>query len=108
MVLKGDSGAERTHRGERGAILVMAAILMIAMMGVAAVAIDVSNARQVQRQARGTADAASLAGAQDLPSGIDVVATVKAYSADNLDASTSVIVTDSITTSSLGRSPPPV
>lgn len=68
---------------ERGAILVLAALLLTAMLAMSAVAIDLANARQHQRQARGSADAAALAGAQDLPEPARVVATVKEYVADN-------------------------
>ena len=77
----------RGGRGERGAILVVAALLMTSMLAMSAIAIDLANARQHQRQARGSADAAALAGAQDLPEPAKVVATVKEYAADNFDTS---------------------
>ena len=70
-------------RGERGAILVLAALLLVAMLTMSAIAIDLSNARQQRRQSQGSADAAALAGAQDLPDAAAVVATVKAYALDN-------------------------
>ena len=70
-------------RSERGAVLLMSAILAVVLLGFAAVAIDMSNARQVRRQAQGGADAAALAAAQDLPDPNAVVATVKAYSLAN-------------------------
>lgn len=72
-------------RNERGAILVVAALMMTALMAMAALAIDITNARQQQRQARGSADAAALAAAQDLPDPTQVVATAKAYALDNFD-----------------------
>ena len=70
-------------RGERGAILVLAALLLVAMLTMSAIAIDLSNARQQRRQSQGSADAAALAGAQDLPDAAAVVATVKDYALDN-------------------------
>jgi hypothetical protein len=73
----------RRPRNERGAFLIIAAISMVAMLAMAAVAIDLSNARQQRRLAQGSADAAALAGAQDLPNSAKVVATVKRYALDN-------------------------
>ena len=75
----------RARRDERGAILVVAALLMTSMLAMSAIAIDLANARQHQRQARGSADAAALAGAQDLPEPAKVVATVKSYALANFD-----------------------
>ena len=71
-------------RDERGATLVMASILMVTLLVFAAIAVDLANGRQVRRHARATADAASLAAAQDLPDGPTVVATVKTYAEDNM------------------------
>ncbi len=71
------------RRNERGAILVLAAVLMTALMGMAAIAVDLANARQQHRQSQGSADAAALAAAQDLPRPVDVVATAKEYAAEN-------------------------
>jgi hypothetical protein len=51
---------------ERGQILVMAVLMMIALIGITGLAIDVSSAFMEQRWDRSVADAASLAGAQDL------------------------------------------
>lgn len=66
-------------RNERGAVLVMATLFLLVMLVMAAIAIDLANARQSRRQAQGSADAAALAGAQDLPDPTKVVATVKDY-----------------------------
>lgn len=71
------------HRGERGAILVVAALMMTALLGMSALAIDVANARQQQRQAQGSADAAALAAAQDLPDPNAVVDSAKSYAEQN-------------------------
>lgn len=56
---------------------------MTALMGMAAIAVDLANARQQHRQSQGSADAAALAAAQDLPRPVDVVATAKEYAAEN-------------------------
>jgi hypothetical protein len=67
------------RRDERGAFLVMAALVLTAMMAMAAIAIDLANARQERRQSQASSDAAALAAAQDLPDAAAVVATAKAY-----------------------------
>jgi hypothetical protein len=51
---------------DRGQVLPLAALFMIVLFGMAALAIDVSRAYADLRLYRATADAASLAGAQDL------------------------------------------
>jgi hypothetical protein len=75
----------RKSPDERGATLVLASILMVTMLVFAAIAVDIANGRQVHRQARATADAAALAGAQDLPDGPAVVTVVKDYVETNMD-----------------------
>ncbi|UDY35130.1 pilus assembly protein TadG-related protein [Dermatobacter hominis] len=72
-------------RDERGAFLIIAALLLVAMLTVTAIAVDLANARQQKRQAQATADAAALAAAQDLPDPVKVVATAKAYALQNFD-----------------------
>ena len=57
--------------------------MAIVLLSFTALAVDMSNARQVRRQAQGSADAAALAGAQDLPDPNAVVATVKEYALQN-------------------------
>jgi len=53
-------------RGERGAVIVTVALVMIALLLVAALAVDVGYSRMVQRGAQGAADAAALAAAREL------------------------------------------
>jgi Flp pilus assembly protein TadG len=48
-------------------VIVLVAILMVVLLGFAALAIDVGNAYYSQRKLQGSADAAALAGAQGLP-----------------------------------------
>ncbi len=80
------------RRDERGAILVMAALLMVALLAMSAVAVDLANARQQHRKAQGSADAAALAAAQDLPNPATVVATAKEYALANFDTPASAWV----------------
>lgn len=71
------------RRDERGAFLVLAALLLVLMLTMAAIAVDLANGRQQRRQAQATADAAALAAAQDLPDPAVVVATAKTYVQQN-------------------------
>ncbi len=73
------SAVRPVPRDERGAILVLAALLLVAMLTMAAIVVDLANARQQRRQSQAVADAAALAAAQDLPDPTKVVATVKSY-----------------------------
>ena len=50
----------------RGQVLVLAALLMVLLIGVTGLAIDISAAYMADRWQRAVADAASLAGGQDL------------------------------------------
>jgi hypothetical protein len=54
------------NKGERGQILVLAALLMVILIGITGLAIDISAAYMADRWQRAVADAASLAGGQDL------------------------------------------
>ncbi len=54
-------------RDERGQVTVLAAVFMVAILGLAGVVIDVGSWFRQQREAQSTADAAALAGAQALP-----------------------------------------
>jgi uncharacterized membrane protein len=82
-------GSRRGERGERGAVIVFAGLILTAMLGFAAFVVDIANATQVRRQAQNTVDASALAGAQDLPDSAKVVATVKSYAQKNLNVATS-------------------
>jgi Flp pilus assembly protein TadG len=75
-------GLRQRGRNEEGAVLVLVAICMVFMLGMAGLAIDVGSWYQTQRQAQSAADAAALAGAQDLP-GSPATATTDAQSYGN-------------------------
>jgi Flp pilus assembly protein TadG len=58
----------RRRGDERGAVVVLVALLLPLMMGLAALAVDVGSWYLTQTQLQAAADAAALAGAADLPS----------------------------------------
>jgi predicted outer membrane repeat protein len=53
---------------ERGSVAVITAVMMVPMLGFAALAVDMGNWYQARKAAQAAADAGALAGAQDLPS----------------------------------------
>jgi Flp pilus assembly protein TadG len=79
-------------RDERGSVLVITAVAMVAMLGMAAFTIDVGSWYQVKRHVQEAADAAALAGAQDLPaSEATATADATAYVTKNLPGVTPTI-----------------
>lgn len=58
----------RLRGSQSGQVIVLFAVALVVMLGVAALAIDVGYAFYVKRQLQASADAAALAGAQGLPS----------------------------------------
>ncbi|MDO3378431.1 TadG family pilus assembly protein [Geoalkalibacter halelectricus] len=59
-------GATRTMRQERGAVLVMVAVLMTVFIGITALAIDLGHLHVVRNELQNAADAGALAGAANL------------------------------------------
>jgi Putative Flp pilus-assembly TadE/G-like len=57
------------RQDDRGVTLVLCALLLTTMLGMAAFVVDYGFARQASRNEQGASDAAALAGAQDLPRG---------------------------------------
>jgi Flp pilus assembly protein TadG len=74
-------------RDERGVVLILVALLLTLLCVVAAIVIDVGNVSQERRQAQNAADAAALAGANDIQNGdtsnTGVVSVIKNYVASN-------------------------
>ena len=70
-------------RGERGQILAVVALALVALLGVSAFAIDVGFAYYGKRQLQSATDAAALAGAQDLPNAGTAIATATSYATAN-------------------------
>lgn len=82
------------HSRQDGAVLVLVAVLMVAMLGLAAFVIDVGHWYQVHRQAQAAADAAALAGAQDLPGSATTASSdATAYVNKNISGATTSVTT---------------
>ena len=79
----------RKARSVRGQILPLVVLMLVAMLGIAAFAIDVGYAYYAKRQLQSATDAAALAGAQDLPNGTTAIATATSYAAANTPANLS-------------------
>lgn len=75
----------RATQNETGGYAIITAILLTMMGGMAALGIDYSNVRMLRTKAQNSADAAVLAGAQDLPNESVVVQNVKAYALKNFE-----------------------
>ncbi len=73
----------RRARGERGQILAVVVLALVALLGVAAFSIDVGYAYYAKRQLQSATDAAALAGAQDLPTVNVAINTAASYAASN-------------------------
>lgn len=71
--------------GERGAVLVMTAFMMIGLLGVAALVVDIALVNQAQLRAQATVDAAVLAAAQDLEDIPTAIVSAKEYALRNYD-----------------------
>jgi hypothetical protein len=73
----------RRARGERGQILPLVVLALLALLGVSAFAIDVGFAYYAKRQLQTATDAAALAGAQDLPNISVAIKTADEYAKEN-------------------------
>jgi hypothetical protein len=73
----------RRARVERGQILPIVALALVALLGISAFAIDVGFAYYGKRQLQSATDAAALAGAQDLPNAVTAVTTATSYATAN-------------------------
>ena len=85
----------RLARNRSGAIAVMFAMAIPAMLGAAALAIDFSSYHYTQARLQNAADAAALAGLQRLDRPSDVPAEVVSYAAQNVPASFGTVMTQS-------------
>jgi Flp pilus assembly protein TadG len=84
----------RSWRDERGAVMVIAAAMMVAMLAMAAFAIDVGSWYQTKRQVQAAADAAALAGVQDLPGSASSAQTdAQSYVSKNISGATATVTT---------------
>ena len=88
---------ERSRRrgaDESGVVIVLVAVLMVVILGVAALAIDIGSIYKAQRQAQSAADTGALAASQDLPSST-VAATTDGgnYATTNYPGATASVTT---------------
>jgi Flp pilus assembly protein TadG len=102
------------RRNERGQSLVLAVVALVALLGMAALVLDVGSWYRAKRQLQSTADASALAGAQALP---DTPATAgslaRTYAGKNtpdlsstdVSISTNIVPNDRITVSVKRPSP---
>jgi len=79
---------ERLRHDEQATILPLFAVLLLVLLGFAAIGVDASAAFAEKRQSQSAADAAVLAAALEYlaptsPSGLDIAAQVKSYAATN-------------------------
>jgi Flp pilus assembly protein TadG len=81
----------RRRDRERGQILPIVALALVAMLGIGAFGIDVGYAYYAKRQLQSATDAAALAGAQDLPSAFNAKATAVLYAGYNTPANLSSV-----------------
>ena len=65
---------------ERGQVIVLVVLMLIVLLGMAALVVDVGYAYYAQRSLQSSADAAALAAAQELPNAADAVAAGHEYS----------------------------
>jgi len=70
-------------RDERGQTLALVVLAVAVLIGLVALVVDVGGWMRAQRRAQSTADAAALAGAQDLPDGARAAATANAVAQQN-------------------------
>ena len=81
----------RRGRGDRGQILPIMTLVLIALLGIGAFGIDVGYAYYAKRQLQSATDAAALAGAQDLPSVSVAKTTAATYATANTPANLSTV-----------------
>jgi hypothetical protein len=83
--------ATHKRRSSRGAVLVLFAVGIVGIMGMAALAIDIGMVMQVEARLQAIADASALAAAQELPSDANAKTVAAAYATQN-DSLNGVIV----------------
>ncbi len=71
--------AKKLQKNEDGQSLVLAALVMVVLLGFSALVIDVGMIHMTKSQLQNAADAAALAGAQDLPTKNAAISTAKDF-----------------------------
>ena len=72
-----------TCRNRRGGVLILAAVLMVAVFGMLAFAIDLGYILNVRTELQRTADACALAAARVLPDEADALAVAQSFAQKN-------------------------
>jgi Flp pilus assembly protein TadG len=73
----------KARENERGQAIVLSVLALVALLGMSALVLDVGNWFRTQRRLQSTADAAALAGAQQLPNPGLATAMALDYAKDN-------------------------
>jgi Flp pilus assembly protein TadG len=82
----------RARCEERGAVLIIVAVSLVALLGMAALSIDIGSFYLAQRKAQSAADAGALAGAGVLTSGTTAAnASATSYATTNYPGSSAVV-----------------
>jgi len=100
----------RPRRTERGAVLVFVAPLFLAIFAITSLVVDIGNARQESRHVQGSVDAASLAGARELPLAAPSTAAAgrakqQAAKNVNINVTGSTVIPGSVSCSTFGTVP---
>ncbi len=74
----------QAHRpqDERGQVIVLMVLMMVVLLGFAALVVDVGYAYYAHRSLQASADAAALAGSQELPNAANAMAVAKQYGSE--------------------------
>lgn len=79
----------RADEGERGVVVIWMALMMVVLLGMAALVLDLGYARETKRQVQNAGDAAALGAAQALPNLTSTEAQAKSLTATNLSGAAS-------------------
>ena len=74
------SSLQQLRKDELGQVLPMMALMLIPLLGMAALAVDAGRAEYAHRELQAETDAAALAGAAGLPNGTTAISNANAYS----------------------------
>jgi putative Flp pilus-assembly TadE/G-like protein len=73
-------GSLRSKQGDRGQVVVLLVLVLVVLLGIAALTIDLGRAYYAKRSLQASADAAALAGAQGLPNSASAQSLARQYS----------------------------
>lgn len=90
------SAAVRPLANQSGQSLVLVAVALVGLLGMAALAIDLGHLLQIRSRLQGMADASALAAAQELPSSANAKAVAQAYATQNDPANGTIVSADEV------------